>query len=173
MAVVTVKSQAITDQDASPRVATQAGKGGGYRDKSIDGFAAVANGDSIGSKFILARVPSNIYLKELMLWTSAITTCAADIGVYKASGAADVGAGQVVGEVISVAFLAAAQSLASVLNGTQVITQTTYLLTNRQKPLWEALGLTSDPGGKFDIVLTLTAAAASAGTVYAKANYVE
>lgn len=173
MAVVTVKSQAITDQDASPRVAPQAGKGAGSREKYIDGLAAVANGDSIGSKYLLARVPSNIYVKELMLWCPAITTCAADFGVYYASRQEDIGAGQVAGAVITAAFFAAAQSLAAVLNGTQIITQTTYTLANRQKPLWEALGLTSDPGGKFDIVATLTAAAASAGSIYIKANYTE
>lgn len=173
MAVVTVKSAAITDQDAIPRVAPQAGRGAGFRDKEIDGFAVVVNGDSIASKYILARIPSNVYVKELMLWTTAITACATDIGIYKASGAADVPPGQVVGEVIDADFFAAAQSLATVLNGAQAMTQTVYTLLNRQKPLWEALGLTSDPGGKFDIVLTLTAAAASNGTVYLKANYVE
>lgn len=174
MAVVTVKSQAITDQDASPRVAPQAGQGAGYRVKEIDAFASVANGDSIGSKYILFRVPSNVRVKDLKLSTTAITTCAGDIGLYKASRVEDVGAGSVAGEVIDADFFASAQSLATALSDANVIDESgVYLTTLRDNPLWEAAGLASDPGGKFDIVITLTAAAASAGTVYAKMGYVE
>jgi len=173
MAVVTVKSQAITDQDANPRVAPQAGKGAGFREKSIDGFAAIANGDSIASKYILMRVPSTVYVKELLLSCPATASALADIGLYYASRTEDVGAGVVAGSVVSVAFFSAAQALTGALNGTQIITQTTYTLANRNKPLWEAAGLASDPGGKFDVVATLTAAATGAGSIYLKMNYVE
>lgn len=174
MAVVTVKSAPITNLDASPRVANQAGLGAPYRVVENDAFAAVANGDSIGSKYVLIRVPSNARVKDLRLSTTAITTCAGDIGLYYASSANDVGAGQTAGAVIDADFFASAQSLAAALSDSNVIDESgVYLTTLRDNPLWEAAGLTSDPGGKFDIVITLTAAAASAGTVYAKVGYVE
>lgn len=175
MAVVTVKSQAITDQDASPRVAPQAGTGGGYRVKEIDSFASVANGDSIASKYILFRVPSTIRVKDLWLENGAITGAIADIGIYYASRQEDVGAGVVAGSVIDADFFASVTSLvagnAVPLNVTNE--STTYLLSLRDNPLWEALGLTSDPGGKFDIVATLTAASTAAGLIYMKMGYVE
>ena len=39
------------------------------------------------------------------------------------------------------------------------------LYTNGEKRVWEALGLSTDPGKEYDVVLGLTAAADAAGTV--------
>ncbi len=175
MAVVTVKSQAITDQDASPRVAPQAGLGAGYRVKEIDAFAAVAATDLSTSKYLLFRVPSTVRVKDLWLECAALGgSCAANIGAYYASRVEDVGAGITPGAVIDADFFASAVSLVSAVTPTNVTNEsTTYLTSLRDNPLWEALGLASDPGGKIDIVATLTADAASGGNIYMKMGYVE
>lgn len=174
MAVVTVKSQPITDQDASPRVSPQSGTGGKYRVDEIDSFASLANGDSIGSKYIIARIPSTVRVKDMQLEVpTGITTAIADIGLYHASGGADVAQGVAAGAVIDADFFASAQTLVTAGNFNVVNESGTYLASLRDNPIWEAVGLAADPGGKFDIVLTLTAAAGSAGLVYLKVGYAE
>jgi hypothetical protein len=167
MAVVTVKSTAITNRDASPRVIND-GRLERSTVKNATGFAAVTSGDSIASKYILAQIPSTAIVKDVKLTCSAITTCAGDVGLYRPT-ASDGTAGT----VISAAFFSAANSLASALNKSSVMTQTTYTFSKREQPIWQAAGLTSDPGGFLDVAITLTAAAGSAGTVAADVEYMD
>ena len=82
MAVVTVKSARISGRDSTPPV-----RGGltlGPR-RLYDECATVevTNGDSIASKFILATVPSHASMRELVVYCDAITSAAADFGVYR------------------------------------------------------------------------------------------
>jgi hypothetical protein len=170
MAVVTVKSGAITNRDASPRVLTNAAIAAGM----WRGFLATveaANGDSIGSKYIVGSVPSNAYGEIIKLYCDAITSGAADIGIYRTT--ADGGA------VVDVDFYASAQSIASAIaTGTEVQHEADpgdagagYGLADLEKPLWQRLGLTSDPKVMYDVVLTLTAATTAAGTIAVRGMY--
>lgn len=155
MAVVTVKSTAITNADATPKIFSTPNIARGKLHQSM-GFAAVANGDSIASQYRIARVLSGDRVAALPLSCTAITSAAANIGLYEtlANG----------GAVVSAALFAAAQSLASALNAVNVAFSVTTL-PNSEKRVWELLGLASDPGKSYDLVLTLTAAATAAGTV--------
>jgi hypothetical protein len=144
MAVVTVKSTAITNRDATPRVIND-GRFERSVVKNSYGLCAVASGDSIGSKYIIAQVPSTAVVKDVKLSISAITTCAGDIGLYRPTQSDGTA-----GTVISAAFLA-----------------------KREQPIWQAAGLTSDPGGLLDVVVTLTAAAGSAGNISADVEYMD
>jgi hypothetical protein len=164
MAVVTVKTTSITNQDASPRVAQQAGIGGGARIKRYDDFVTVTNGDSIASKYVMVRIPSTARVKRVFVENVAIAGAIADIGVYYASSVNDISAGQTAGAVISAAFFGSAVALTAAAQGTDVTNESgTYTIDKRNLPIWQALGFTADPGGKFDIVLTLTAAATATG----------
>lgn len=164
MAVVTVKSTAITNADAKPKAFSTPNIARGKLHQSI-GVAAVANGDSIASQYRLARVLSGDRLATLSLFCSAITSAAANIGLMETN---DNGGSYVVTATVtgtqSAAIFAAAQSLASALNG-QNITYSVTTLANMEKRVWELLGFTSDPGRSFDLTVTLTAAATAAGTV--------
>lgn len=163
MSVVTVKSTALTNADATPQVQNTPLIHRGRRNHSV-AFAAVANGDSIASQYRLTRVRSSDRLTTLALYCTAITTCAANLGLYETTangGAAAVSPSYGGG---AAACFAAAQSLAAALNGVNV-TYSVTTLAQIEKRVWELLGFTSDPGKDFDLVLTLTAAAASAGTV--------
>lgn len=175
MAVVTVKSASITDQDASPRVAVQSGKGAGYRAVEIDDFATVAAGDSSTSKYLLFRVPSTIRVKDLWIeWAALGGAAAADFGLYYASRKEDVGAGSVAGAVLDADFFASAVSLVAAGGPTNITNESgVYTTALRDNPLWEAAGLATDPGGKFDIVATLTADAVTGGRIYAKLGFGE
>lgn len=164
MAVVNVKSTAITNADAKPKVFSTPNIARGKLHQSV-GVAAVANGDSIGSTYRLCRILSGDRLATLAIFCSAITSAAANVGLYETldNGGAPVVSPSFTGTQAA-AMLAAAQSLAAALNGVN-ITYSVTTLANMEKKVWELLGFTSDPGRSFDLVLTLTAAATAAGTV--------
>jgi hypothetical protein len=165
MAVVTTKAGAITNRDASPKVLSNAGILGGPLKQAVGQLEAV-NGDSIASKYILCQIPSNAMGLSVKLYCDAITTCAGDIGIYK--NTADGGA------VVDADFFASAQSLAAAITtGTEVQHESgVYDIADYEQPLWQALGLSSDPNLIYDVVVTLTAAAGSGGTVALKVQYV-
>lgn len=157
MAVVNTKASAITNADASPRVLNSRLVADGDVREHV-GTVEAANGDSIGSTYRLARVRSSARVGAVILKCDAITTCAGDVGLYRT--AADGGA------VVDADFFASAQSLAVALSGTDVTHESGVVdIDDIEKPLWQALGLASDPVIDYDVAVTLTAAAGSAGTI--------
>lgn len=167
MAVVTVKSTGVTNATATPRVLNAANVASGNL-RASQGMVAVANGDSIGSTYRLFRLRSSDSVHALRLYCSAITSAAADVGLYDID---TVNAGA----VVDVDFFASAQSIASALAGTDISFEAGAaggLLTNAEKRIWEALGLTADPFKEYDVTLTLTAAATAAGTVVLRCSHV-
>lgn len=177
MAVVDLKSGSITNFDASPRVAEDAGKGAPARLLMVDDFVTTANGDSIDSIYRMVRVPSTAKIKKVRIEHVALGAgCLTDVGVFYANSVGEIGAGKTAGAVIDRDFFASAYdaAAASVSGGVDVTNESgNYTLNEREMPLWEAVGLTSDPGGKFDICLQLTAATAAAGRVGLKVEYAE
>lgn len=166
MAVVTTKSGAITNRDTTPQVQNNASVSCGMI-REAAGTVELANGDSIGSKYIMASIPSNARVSSILIYLDAITTCAADFGLYQTTlnGSA----------VVAAAFFASAQSLASASAlGIEVAHEATgtYDIDDAEKTLWSALGLSADPCISYDLVATLTAAAGSAGTLSVKVKYV-
>ncbi|MFO1465857.1 MAG: hypothetical protein U1F35_05365 [Steroidobacteraceae bacterium] len=165
MAVVTTKSGQITQRDATPRTLANGSIAGGFLREWVD-TVEIANGDSIGSKYIMCSVPSNLRVSAVRYKCDAITSAAADIGIYRTT--ADGGA------VVVAAAFGSAVSLASALS---VPTDVTHEadptdgntndmgLADVAKPLWQVLGLTADPKVMYDVVATLTAAATAAGTL--------
>lgn len=168
-AVVTTKSTAITNLDAAPRVKNNALIAHG-KIREFVGTVEVANGDSIASILRMVRVHSAWRVTDVLLFCDAITSAAADIGLYDV---ADVNAGA----VVDVDFFASAQSIASaLLTGTQVLYEAAAGpadVANIEKAIWQQLGLSADPGKWYDVALTLTAAATAAGTVSLKVRVVE
>jgi len=166
MAVVTVKSTQITNRDAVPRVAIDA-RVQGAASKHARGVAAIANGDSIGSKYILCSVPSNALLISARLTAPDIgTTTAADFGLYRST--ADGGA------VVDADFFKAAVVLnAGAITKAEQLFGNIVTIANSEKPLWQQLGLSADPGINYDVVLTLTAAADAAGSVLGEIDFTQ
>jgi hypothetical protein len=157
MAVVNTKSAVITNSDALPAVINNANLDGG-RVRQKRGVAALANGDSIGSTIRLLRVKSNDTVAQLLLSCTAITTCAGDVGLYKT--AKDGGA------VVDADFFASAASLATALSNSDITRESGVVtIPNMEKTIWEQLALAADPQIEYDVAITLTAAAGSAGDV--------
>ncbi|MEO7199590.1 MAG: hypothetical protein ABIY56_05170 [Dokdonella sp.] len=168
MAVVNTKGTAVNGADSAPPSPDQnvSLKLHAGRVKESIGVVAAVSGDSIGSTYRLARVKTSIRISQLLLSCSAITGGAADVGVY------DVAANG--GAAISQALFASAQSLATALTNSDITHESgTFPITAIEQPLWQALGLATDPGKLVDIVATLSAAAGAAGSVGLKVKFVD
>ncbi len=170
MAVVNTKSTAVTNADAATQTNTSLKIASGRLRESVGTVEAV-NGDSIGSTFRLARIRSGDRVSRVMLSCDAITSCAGDVGIY------DIAANG--GAVVDADFFASAQSLAAALVNQDVTHEADaadagagFGHADVEKPLWQALGLAADTYKLYDIAVTLTAAAASNGTIAMKVQYV-
>ena len=162
MAVVTTKTTAITALDANSSKSAVIGEAL----RVAVGTVEVANGDSIGSKLVLLRLPSHARVSSLELSCDAITSAAADVGLY------DIAANG--GAVVDADLFGSAVSLATAIDKTNVLCEA--VSADIQKVcngarLWERLGLSADPNKVYDVVLTLTAAATAAGSVGLMARY--
>ena len=154
MAVVNTTTASIASADAASSKFARMGE----PEVVFAGTAEIANGDSIGSTIRLLRVPSHLRLTALELSSDAIASAAADVGVYDIApnGSAVVDADE----------FGSAVSLATAQDKTNVLQEAAATdIAKCGQPLWQRLGLSSDPGKSYDIVLTLTAAATAAGTV--------
>lgn len=165
MSVVTTKSTCITNRDATPPVINDPRNERSTLNSSIGSVTAV-NGDSIGSVYIIASVPSTAKVRKVLLNCAAITSGAANIGVYR--NTRDGGA------VVSASLFASAQSIASALKNSDVTNQSgNYGMDKMEQPIWQAAGLSADPGGTLDIALTLSAATTAGGLVGLAVEYAD
>lgn len=167
MAVVTTKSSQITNRDATPAVLSN-GRLTGVPVRQTRGKVSIANGDSATSKFLVCSIPSNAIPVDVRVTAPDIgTTTAADVGLYQTTANG--------GAVADVDFFASALALnAGALAKSSIINENSAVCTpaNSEKPVWELLGLTSDPRRDYDVVLTLTGAADAAGDVLVEVDYV-
>lgn len=164
MGVVTTKSTQITNRDSVPRVAIN-GRVQGGEIRHARGVVAIANGDSVGSKYIACSIPSNALPISVRLSAPDIgTTTAADCGLYKntTDGAA----------VVDADFFKAAVVLnAGAIAKSECVNGNVMTLANSEKAIWDLLALSADPNLMYDIVLTLTGAADAAGSVLVEVDY--
>ena len=165
MGTSALKSTTITNRDASPRVLTNA-RLDGAPVRSAYGFVTAAAADDSNSRYRLARVPSNCIVRQVILSSIAQGgSAAANVGVYRAT--ADGGA------VVDDDLFAAGISVVSAVAHTDITNQSTnYTAAKREQPLWQAAGLTSDPGGDLDIVAAPSATFTNGGAIAVLVEYV-
>lgn len=162
-----LKTTVITNLDATPPVRATSGAGAqGFR-QVIYGTLAPTNAATSTSTYRMARVPSTATDVSVEIeYQGTITTFTTDITLYYSDDTNDEeGAGS--GDTGLVNSLNGASSLfahAEAWGGLTagVVTNVTnqavqYSPANRAEPLWQAAGLTSDPGGFFDVTLATTA----------------
>lgn len=174
MAVVNLKSTFITNRDAVPAVRTDAFVSGGSK-KSAQGWVSAANGDSANSIYRLCSVPSNARVDTVKFQCDALGTSAAvHIGVYYPEFI-PVGAGldaSNAGAAISDAFFASALAVSSAVALEEVTNQSgSNTIDKQEMPLWEALGLSTDPGIDLDVCVTVDVAIAAAGKLGVKVDF--
>lgn len=171
MAVVNTKATAVTNADSATNTPTSTKLTGGRIKESV-GIVEAVSGDSIASTYRYCRVHSSWRISRMLLSCDAITTCAADFGIYETAANG--------GAAVDVDYFASAQSLAAALVNTDIGHEADaadagagFGLADAEKCLWQGLGLTADPGKWYDVVGTLTAAAGSAGTTVVRAQYID
>jgi hypothetical protein len=167
MATEALKSLAITNRDATPRVPNSSYLEGGILLESV-GFCEAGAGDT-SSTYRMVQVPSNCRISQIMLFSDDVgASGAVDIGIYKTT--ADGGA------VVDADFFASAVDVnTAALNGTDVTYEAGTAagqIDDIEKRLWDQLGLTSDPGIMYDIVLTPSTALATGGSLSLRVRYV-
>jgi len=168
MAVVNLKSQVVTDLDATPVVKTSPHEIGGVVREAV-GTIAVTDDDAT-STFRLVRVPSRARITDVFLANDdldgATPALAVDVGLYLSEG----------GAVVDVDFFASAITQLQAAAGYTDVTYESAVvdLPNRGKRLWEQLALTVDPEVEYDVALTVTTAAGTfqAGDILMKVRYV-
>jgi hypothetical protein len=148
-----------------------AGEGGPGRLKQVNGYVTVVASDAVGSTYQLVRIPSNACVKHLFLENEAQGAGKVQLSVYYSDSVYD--GTQVANQGLIVPSTGAAffsgdvdltSAIASVdyING--VTNVGTYTLDKRNKRLWDALALATDPGGYFDIVAVVHTTAVTTGT---------
>jgi hypothetical protein len=153
-----LKSTALTNREATPRVLNNPGMGEGAETKVAKGYlASVTAALSIGSIIRLVSVPSNAIVCGLKIFSAAQGAGAFDIGVYRSNGDG--------GAVVDADFFAAAVDCASAVNGTEILNSSgTNTIAKQALPLWSASGMTSDPRSTLDICATVASTDVTTGT---------
>lgn len=167
MGVVNVKSTAITNRDATPAVPNNAHIQHGVLKECVATYE-IATGDSSTSTYRMMQVPSNARISQLLAVTDDMgTATAADFGIYQTTENG--------GSVVDADFFSAAVSLNGGALSDSDITHgnaSGFGKEDAEKPLWQALGLSSDPVRMYDVVATLTADSDAGGTLTLKLRYV-
>nr|DAQ54398.1 MAG TPA: hypothetical protein [Caudoviricetes sp.] len=162
MAAENLKSGAITNRDATPSVLNTS-QGGILR--QAWGKVEAAGGDA-GSTYRFASIPSNARAVRVWFVSDDLGTgVTMDVGLYQtpANG----------GAVVDADFFASAIDVATSAVATTEITweRGAALIDEIEKPLWERLGLSADPGRDYDIT-GVSGSAAATGTMAVFCTYI-
>lgn len=164
MAVDHVKSTGITNADAN--TANNAGELAVGTLRAVRGYTTAVASSSVDATYQIWRIPSNCSVQRIIFESEAQTAGKVDIGAYYATdGFGGKPTALLAAAAIDQDFFATAVDCASAVTPTDVTNESgTYTLDKRTQPIWQALGLTSDPGGNFDICLTVVTTAVTTGT---------
>lgn len=175
----TQKTAYITNSDASPRVATTAGLGAPFETQVMDGYVTPAAADAAGTLYLMARVPSHAVIKNIILASEAQGAGKVDCGVYYPDNIVDMAPSNSanLGLVVSgqSQLFASDVDIAAKVQPTDITFESgNYTFDKWFQPLWQAAGLTVDPGGKLDIVLAVHTTDITTGTgkLYLKVGFV-
>lgn len=151
MAVADKNSLFIANRVATPRVINPPHLAGTLKE-SIAYIAAAAD-DSATSVYRLATVRSNSRVSEILMTAADFTTAGAiHVGLYRTT--------QDGGAVVDVDLFASGIAMQSGpytdLDVTRENNTTNWTLANAENAIWQALGLTSDPGIEYDVAATIS-----------------
>jgi hypothetical protein len=166
MAVDHVKSTFLTNLDAAPSVQNTAGEGAPAPHNFTDGYATAVALSSVDATYQLVRLPSNAKVKSIIFESEAQTAGKFDLGLYYATdGQGGKPTSLLAAAAIDQDLFATAIDCAAAVTPTDVTNESgTYTLNKRTMPLWQAAGLSADPGGYFDLVATVVTTAVTTGT---------
>ncbi len=159
---LTLKSTAITNREASPRVANNPGAGASGVVRTVYGYiASVTASLSVTSVIRLVEVPSNAIVQSVKISSGAQTAGKFNIGVYRKNGD-----GGLVAFTNADSFFTTDLDCAAAVNETECVQLATTGNTavKRNQPLWQAIGMAADPKTGLDICATVHTTAVTTGT---------
>lgn len=151
MAEVNRNSTAIADMVAVPRVPVNSSKGAAGVLLEAAGYVANSADDSQNSIHRFCRVPSTARISQVLLTTGDASSAGAiNVGIYQT---AENG-----GAVVDADLFASALALTGgPFENTDITYESDeYTEAESVKPLWEVLGLTSDPNREYDVAATIS-----------------
>lgn len=175
MAVNNRSSNMISNRDASPLVLSNPSFSRSEIKQGY-GYVSAIIADSAGSIYRLFQMNSNARLSSIILQCAALGAGAKiDVGAYYGNDAKDIYSGNsLAGAVISANFFATAVDVSGALGPTEVANESgSYTLDKQEMPLWQALGLASDPECHIDIAAVVNVAIAATGLLSLKGSYAE
>lgn len=162
MAIEHLKSTPISNADAVPRIPNNPYVAGGLV-RTAAGKAALTAAADVGSTYRLVRVPSSARITSIKRTNGASgATGQVDVGVYKtaADGGAVVDADIFENEAV-LETAGVEVELGPAAAG------------DKEKRLWELLGLSADPGIDYDVALTVSEVMASGIDAALEVQWVE
>jgi hypothetical protein len=173
MATEALKTPSITNLDTIPAAPNTSGEGGVGRLQHINDYLTTTSAVTVGSTYQLVRIPSNAKVKAVRWEAAAMTQGSFDVGLNYSDSTVDGTAANVRGTVIDADFFATAVSAASAVSKTDITNESgTYTVAKRNQPIWQAVGLSSDPGGFFDVVFTSTNTITAGALLACEVDYV-
>ena len=171
-----VLSDTITSLDSKwPGSRMTAGQGAPARTIVVEGSVTAANVATVALDGYLqmVRIPSNCSVKKVeYVQDSTATTMTWNCGLHYSDATDDGTQAQYQGTVISDTFFASAYAGAAVVTYADITFQSgTYHASATRQPIWEAVALSADPGGMFDVTLQLDAALSGNATVSVRVTY--
>lgn len=160
MVTETLKAAVISNLDATPVVAPTGAEGAPSYLKSVEDFLTPTSGKTAGSVYRFVRIPSYAKVKALIVAGAAQTVGKYDWGLYHSDSTVDgTPATKNNGTKLnsdSISYFASDHSFASAVNDSNITNLRLHTPAKRNMPMWQAAGLSSDPGGFFDVAATLT-----------------
>jgi hypothetical protein len=188
MAGHNLKSLAITNLDATPVVSNTVGEGAPGPEKVLTDFTTPVSADDTTSTFRMCRFPTNAKIKDLKIFSAIATAGSADIDVAFSDSTTDGTPAALAGGIVQLTgpvdnkLFGAAQSLVATIAAGPIIKNAfagTFTPAMQNIPMWQnlvtlgATQFTADPGGYFDILVRITTAITTGGTLSCELRYVD
>ena len=162
-----LKSTSITNLDATPITRNTEGRGAAGRLRCISEYITPSSSAATGSTYQLVRIPTTAVVKQIIWESDAMTAGKFNLSVYYSTSTNDGTVSSKQGVIVPTtgdSFFASDIDCASAVTPTDKTNESgNYTLDLRNKHLWDALGLSADPGGFFDIVAVCHTTAVTTG----------
>ena len=145
-----VSSTLISNRAATPRVANDPWNNAVIKNTGV-GVCAVTTSEDVGNVLSFTQIKANAVVRSVNLSCTAVAVGGAmDIGVYRT---ADDG-----GTVVDADLFASGFDLSTGPHSNTDITFESgeYTLAESMKPLWEVIGLNSDPNREYDLTAVVS-----------------
>ena len=154
---LTLKSQLITNREATPRVFNSPQNGGEGILHELYGWGTVTAALSITSVIRFCEIPSNARVTSVIGRSAAQGAGKVDVGIYQTNANG--------GAVVDADLFASAWDLASAVKSVELIDESAeYTIDEMGKALWEVLGLSADPQRTYDVAATVVTTDVTTGT---------